>query len=74
MRKEFAKLKEFIDQEICGRSSMKVLEARCGSMSHLHLGQEIHLVGIDISEGQLQRNTALDDSEFILVLKKVGIR
>jgi SAM-dependent methyltransferase len=62
MREEFIKLKGFIDQEIGGRSSIQVLEAGCGSISHLHFDREIHLVGIDISKKQLQRNTDLDES------------
>lgn len=45
-----------------GRSSIQVLEAGCGSLSHFHFDRETRLVGIDISEEQLRWNTVLDES------------
>jgi SAM-dependent methyltransferase len=38
-----------------------VLEAGCGSTSHLPLPADAHLVGIDISENQLRRDTRLHE-------------
>ncbi len=40
---------------------IRVLEAGCGSMSHLKLDPSWHLTGIDLSERQLARNTHLHE-------------
>jgi SAM-dependent methyltransferase len=41
---------------------LRVLEAGCGSLPReIDLGDDVHLVGIDISEDQLRRNEALDE-------------
>ena len=61
MREEFVNLFEFIEKETADRASMRLLEAGCGSMSHFRFERDIHLVGIDISEEQLQKNKGLDE-------------
>ena len=42
-----------------GRTGLKVLEAGCGSTSHITLPEGSLVTGIDISERQLARNTGL---------------
>jgi 2-polyprenyl-3-methyl-5-hydroxy-6-metoxy-1,4-benzoquinol methylase len=44
-----------------GRSGVKLLEAGCGSASHLRLNGVSFTVGIDISFEQLKKNTMLDE-------------
>lgn len=57
----FDRLQAFIEKENTGKPALRVLEAGCGSISYFHFQQEVHLVGIDISESQLERNTYLDE-------------
>jgi SAM-dependent methyltransferase len=40
---------------------IRALEAGCGSLSHVNLGHESHIVGIDISQEQLDKNTSVDE-------------
>lgn len=40
---------------------LEVLEAGCGSTSHIKLGPTVRLTGIDISASQLERNPALSE-------------
>ncbi|GMV02717.1 MAG: methyltransferase domain-containing protein [Burkholderiaceae bacterium] len=47
--------------ELLSGDSPEVLEAGCGSISRLSLPAGTHLVGIDISENQLRRNTQLHE-------------
>jgi 2-polyprenyl-3-methyl-5-hydroxy-6-metoxy-1,4-benzoquinol methylase len=42
-----------------GQSHIKLLEAGCGSMSHVRFQAEVHAVGIDISKQQLDQNSAV---------------
>lgn len=44
-----------------GCEPIAVLEAGCGSTSHIDLGDKCRLTGIDISENQLRRNAYLDE-------------
>lgn len=57
----FAALQEVVDQHLEGRVDVRILEAGCGSASHLRFGSNAQLVGIDISSRQLDRNDALDE-------------
>ncbi|MCB0862234.1 MAG: class I SAM-dependent methyltransferase [Solirubrobacterales bacterium] len=57
----FTRLQAVVDQHLEGRDALRILEAGCGSASHLRFGPGAHLVGIDISERQLDRNGALDE-------------
>ncbi|MCG9890882.1 MAG: methyltransferase domain-containing protein [Thermosynechococcaceae cyanobacterium MS004] len=42
-------------------SPLRILEAGCGSLSHLHLQEDDHITGIDISQKQLDRNPHLSE-------------
>ena len=44
-----------------GKNNIKVLEAGCGAKSHIKFKQNAYIVGIEISEKQLQRNTTVDE-------------
>ncbi len=44
-----------------GKSHIKVLEAGCGSASRMRFNAGVHTVGIDISEEELAKNTAVHD-------------
>lgn len=43
------------------QENLKVLEIGCGSVSHINLGKNPYLVGIDISQQQLERNSVLQE-------------
>lgn len=58
---EQTKLQTFIDRILYGKTSCRLLEAGCGSASHLSFKTNVYKVGIDISEKQLQRNTNLNE-------------
>src|SRR5215831_13985930 len=55
------KLQTFLDRELFCRPAVRLLEAGCGSASNLSFGKQVWLVGIDISERQLARNTLLHE-------------
>jgi SAM-dependent methyltransferase len=61
MRQASQDLQAFLDRELFCRPSVRVLEAGCGSASNLNFGVQVRLVGIDISEKQLARNTVLHE-------------
>lgn len=54
-------LQHTLDTLRAGREQLQVLEAGCGSSSHFDPGPGAHLVGVDISAKQLDRNAALDE-------------
>jgi SAM-dependent methyltransferase len=54
-------LQSFVDGELSHRPSIRLLEAGCGSASHLTFRGAVQRVGIDISEKQLERNTVLNE-------------
>lgn len=54
-------LQKFLDDALQDRPELRVLEAGCGSASHLQFEQPSHQTGIDISEKQLQQNRDLDE-------------
>lgn len=56
-----ARLQAALDKLIAHRSAVSVLEAGCGSTSHLHLKEEWRVTGIDISQNQLDRNLQLKE-------------
>ena len=56
-----SRLQEVIDSLLPAGRSLRVLEAGCGSTSHLRLPEDCWLVGIDISERQLARNARLNE-------------
>lgn len=53
-------LQDRLNQLIINKK-LTVLEAGCGSVSHISLGNVEKIVGIDISEKQLERNKQLDE-------------
>jgi 2-polyprenyl-3-methyl-5-hydroxy-6-metoxy-1,4-benzoquinol methylase len=54
-------LEFFIDKLLGEKEKLKVLEIGCGELCHLNFGNNPHIVGIDISAKQLERNTTLDE-------------
>jgi SAM-dependent methyltransferase len=54
-------LQALVDRELSSKGSVCVLEAGCGSASHLDFGHGARLVGIDISQRQLDRNALLHE-------------
>lgn len=61
MAKEDPKLQSVFDRLFQGRSGLKILEVGCGSCSHIDMGEDAYIVGIDMSEKQLARNTVLSE-------------
>jgi len=55
------KLKLVIDELLPSRRPLRVLEAGCGSSSHLPLDSSWELTGIDLSERQLKNNHHLHE-------------
>ena len=53
-------LQSIIDNFSYNKKHIIVLEAGCGSLSRFNFGQNVEIVGIDISEKQLESNSALD--------------
>jgi len=58
---EQTELQTLVDTILYGKTSYRLLEAGCGSASHLSFKSNVYRVGIDISEKQLQRNTDLNE-------------
>jgi SAM-dependent methyltransferase len=54
-------LESIVDDLLVGRKHVRILEAGCGSMSHLRYKKDAYLVGIDISQEQLDKNTMLNE-------------
>ncbi len=61
MVEDLLELEGAVRKLLDGRESIKILEAGCGSMSHIQFPQKQYLVGMDISADQLERNTQLDE-------------
>ena len=59
LRKET--LQPVINRLLNDKRPIKVLEAGCGSINKVELNTDAFIVGIDISENQLQRNTILNE-------------
>ena len=58
---EIRRLQRVVDGYLNGREHVSVLEAGCGSVTHLDLHGKAKVVGLDVSERQLARNTQLDE-------------
>jgi ubiquinone/menaquinone biosynthesis C-methylase UbiE len=56
----FSNLQTFVDAELRDKP-VRLLEAGCGSASNLQFGDNVWLMGIDISQKQLERNTTLHE-------------
>lgn len=61
MSEENARLQHLIDALLPTGRTLRILEAGCGSSSHLQLPADRWLVGIDISPRQLDAHTELDE-------------
>ena len=55
------RLQSLLDGFLARSGPIRVLEAGCGSLSHVKLGTESHIVGIDISQQQLEKNATVDE-------------
>ncbi len=58
---EMAKLQDLLDHLGASSGSPRVLEAGCGSLSHVRL-DDAYVVGVDISPAQLARHRELDEA------------
>lgn len=56
-----ANVQAVIGQALDKSDRISVLEAGCGSCTHFDLGRDAFLVGIDISQAQLDRNVVLNE-------------
>jgi SAM-dependent methyltransferase len=56
---EIEKIQQVIDRALGGKRSPVILEAGCGSLSHVRFPADARVVGIDISRAQLERNQGL---------------
>jgi len=54
-------LSDIIKNHFASQSQVKILEAGCGSATHIPLPEEYIVTGIDISQKQLERNTNLSE-------------
>lgn len=54
-----ARLQAFLDHALAGRDRLDLLEAGCGSATHLSLPAGVRTFGIDISQRQLMRHPGL---------------
>jgi SAM-dependent methyltransferase len=52
---------QLMERDLGSREKLRVLEAGCGSISYLTFPPDSYLVGIDISDAQLSKNTYLDE-------------
>lgn len=55
------KFQGVVDDALKNKKEIKVLEAGCGSISHVNFKQSKYIVGVDISEKQLVRNKYLNE-------------
>ncbi len=56
-----APVQALVDQKMAEGRQIRVLEAGAGSRSHIRLGENSYIVGIDISQDQLDRNKELHE-------------
>jgi SAM-dependent methyltransferase len=58
---EIGKLQDVLDTFLAVREKVRVLEAGCGSVTYLDFRDKAYVVGLDLSERQLERNASLDE-------------
>lgn len=61
MLEEDPQLQSVFDSLVGHKERLKVLEVGCGSCSYVDLGKDAYIVGIDISQKQLDRNEVLNE-------------
>ncbi|HEV8194853.1 MAG TPA: class I SAM-dependent methyltransferase [Ktedonobacterales bacterium] len=61
MEYEEARLQQYINGLLGQRAAPRVLEAGCGDHSYLTLPERAHIVGADISEEQLLKNSSVQE-------------
>ena len=61
VKDELEKLHSVLDPLMQGKRNLKVLEAGCGSRTQIRLPPDACIVGVDISEEQLRKNTGLHE-------------
>lgn len=61
MNTEIQSITTFLQQHL-GSGTWRVLEAGCGSISHIPIPDDATVIGIDVSDRQLQRNARLNES------------
>jgi len=61
MERQQGSLESIVETLLNGRKRLEVLDAGCGAASHFSHRSDSHLVGIDISREQLEKNTALHE-------------
>ena len=54
-------LQKVMNDFVSGKESIRVLEAGCGSLTHVDLGSNAFVIGIDLSQAALERNSTLDE-------------
>jgi SAM-dependent methyltransferase len=61
MHEEVVKLQSFLNGQLNRFAEARILEAGCGSASHIRFKENSRIVGIDISEKQLEANKHLHE-------------
>jgi len=61
VKDELEKLHSVLDPLMRGKKNLKVLEAGCGSRTPIQLPPDAYIVGVDISEEQLNKNAGLHE-------------
>ena len=61
IRQEITKVQSVVNQLLNDKKKPKILEVGCGSRSYIKVDKNAYVVGIDISEEQLLKNTVLDE-------------
>jgi SAM-dependent methyltransferase len=59
--RELSVIQALMDEVLDGRESARVLDAGCGAGRNLRIPADVHTVGIDISQRQLERNQHLTE-------------
>ncbi len=58
---EIAKMQKVVDRFLNGKEELDLLEAGCGSRSHLRIPSHARVTGMDLSKRQLEKNSDLHE-------------
>lgn len=61
MTEDARPLEAIVESLLDGRSNIRILEAGCGSLGHFTYRQDAYLVGVDISQEQLDKNNLVNE-------------